>query len=70
MLDTSRLDLHAENIEELQYKLVDCIVGQRLYKDHHLQLIFDEAVKQNAYTLGEDNVRELCDAVLADLDQS
>ena len=62
------MDLTAMELPTLQSKLLNIIVGQRLYKDYQLQQIFDEAVKQNAYTMGEETVRELCDLVLSDLE--
>ncbi len=57
-------DLRAKSLKELQEKLIEIIVSRRLYRDEDLRKIFDEAVQQNAYTLGDKQIRDLCNSVL------
>jgi hypothetical protein len=60
--------LGAKTLVDLQKKLFEVVVRERLYRDEQLSLLFQEALAQNQDRFEEDAIRQLCDQLLQDLD--
>ena len=61
-------DLRTNSLDQLEKQLINKIVGDRIYKTEQLNLLFSQAVEMNKDTFGEENVRNLCLKVKAELD--
>lgn len=68
-LTQQTIDLRSVTAEELQQKLVEKIVNDRIYKDEQLQELFDNAIALNSH-LGEQQLSAIVARIKRDLDEA